>query len=82
MVTKKKIKKDTRYAKKALKGNKELAKYFAEEVVVYMLRKGPENGAKAWHKAVKKLRKLDKRSDVDMIIDSWAAPTNTPEKNS
>lgn len=80
MVTKKKLKKDTRYAKKALKGNRELAQSFAEEVVVYMLKKGPENGAKAWHKAVKKLRKLNKMSDVDMVISSWKAAS--PEKES
>ena len=80
MVTRKKLKKDTRYAKKALKGNRELAQSFAEEVVVYMLKKGPENGAKAWHKAVKKLRKLNKMSDVDMVISSWKAAS--PEKES
>ena len=79
MVTKKKLKKDTRYAKKALKGNRELAQSFAEEVVVYMLKKGPEKGAEAWHKAVKKMRKLNKMSDVDMVISSWKAASAEKE---
>ena len=83
VITKKRHKKDVKYVKKHVKGNRNLYQLTAASLMMYELRYGTDRPYKVWNKLAKKLKKYirkNRRNEVDEIINSLGEPQMTNQK--